>query len=86
MVTEVFVVAIIIFALLPLVSYVLVRIMKIPIHQRGIYMFMTVFSNIGFMGFPIMKAIFCNDVRYEIELIKYLRNKKPPISQIILTN
>ncbi|MHC1681599.1 MAG: AEC family transporter [Clostridiaceae bacterium] len=50
--------AIILFVFLPIVSFLLVKIMRIPVKQQGLYMFMTMFSNIGFMGFPVMKAIF----------------------------
>jgi len=70
----VFIVAIIIFACLPLISYILVRIMKVPIHQRGIYMFMTVFSNIGFMGFPVMKAIFGNEAVFYTAIFNMIFN------------
>lgn len=57
----VFLVAIIVFAILPIISFILVKVMRIPRHQQGLYMFMTVFSNIGFMGFPVMQAIFGNE-------------------------
>lgn len=70
----VLIVAIIIFTLLPIISYLLVRIMNIPIHQRGIYMFMTVFSNIGFMGFPVMKAIFGNEAVFYTAIFNMIFN------------
>jgi predicted permease len=70
----VFLVAIIIFTLLPLLSYILVRIIRIPRHQRGIYMFMTVFSNIGFMGFPVMKAIFGNEAVFYTSIFNMIFN------------
>lgn len=60
-VAMVFIVAIAVFTILPIVSFVLVKIMRIPVKQQGLYMFMTVFSNIGFMGFPVMQAIFGNE-------------------------
>lgn len=60
-VAMVFVVAIAVFTIMPIVSFVLVKIMRIPVRQQGLYMFMTVFSNIGFMGFPVMQAIFGNE-------------------------
>jgi len=67
-------VAIVVFALLPLISYVIVRMMNIPIHQRGLYMFMTVFSNIGFMGFPVMKAIFGNEAVFYTAIFNMVFN------------
>lgn len=57
-VAMVFIVVIVVFTVLPILSYVLVKIMRIPKQQQGLYMFMTVFSNIGFMGFPVLQAIF----------------------------
>jgi predicted permease len=57
-VLKVLLVAIAIFVILPILSFILVKIMRVPKHQEGIYMFMTVFSNIGFMGFPVIKSIF----------------------------
>ncbi len=36
----------------------LVRIMKVKISARGAYKAMTVFSNIGFMGFPVISAVY----------------------------
>lgn len=57
----VFIVAIVVFTVLPIISFGLVKVMKIPKEKQGLYMFMTVFSNIGFMGFPVMQAIFGNE-------------------------
>lgn len=54
----VFIVVIAVFTILPIVSYILVKVMRMPEEQQGLYMFMTVFSNIGFMGFPVLQAIF----------------------------
>lgn len=53
-----FIVVILLFTVLPIVSYVLVKAMRIPKKQQGLYMFMTVFSNVSFMGFPVLQAIF----------------------------
>jgi len=53
-----FLVVILVFTVLPMVSYVLVKAMRIPKKQQGLYMFMTVFSNVSFMGFPVLQAIF----------------------------
>ena len=50
-----------VYVALPVISFVLVKLMRIPMHQKGLYMFMTIFSNTGFMGYPIMKALFGND-------------------------
>ncbi len=54
----VFIAAIVIFGILPLVGWVIAKIVRTKKEQLGLYIFMTMFSNIGFMGFPVMKAIF----------------------------
>ena len=48
--------------------------MRIPLPQQGLYIFMTVFSNIGFMGFPVMKAIFGNDAVFYTAIFNMLFN------------
>lgn len=54
----VFLVAVVIYVLLPVIGIVVTKLLRVPRPQSGLYIFMTVFSNIGFMGFPVMKAIF----------------------------
>lgn len=57
-VIQTFIISIVVLTALPIISYFLVKLLRIPLKQRGLYMFMTVFSNIGFMGYPVIKAIF----------------------------
>lgn len=54
----VFLIAVITYMVLPLLGILIVKLLRIKHQQSGLYVFMTVFSNIGFMGFPVMKAIF----------------------------
>lgn len=54
----VFAVAIATYMILPLIAYLLVRIFPIQQENKGLYMIMTVYSNIGFMGFPVINALF----------------------------
>lgn len=70
----VFLVGILVYIVLPILGWILVKIMRIPIPQQGLYIFMTVFSNIGFMGFPVMKAIFGNDAVFYTALFNMLFN------------
>jgi len=65
----VFLVAVTIFAILPFLSYILVK-----NHQKGLYMFMTIFSNIGFMGFPVMKSIFGNQAVFYTSIFNMIFN------------
>lgn len=46
------------FAGLVLVAMVLPALLRVPVEKRGVYRLMTIFSNIGFMGFPVVQAMF----------------------------
>ena len=43
---------------MPAVGFVIVKLFRFPVKEQGLYMFMTTFSNIGFMGFPIISALY----------------------------
>ncbi len=55
---KVFGISLVIYIMLPIIAFILVKVMRIPKEQQGIYMFMTTFSNVGFMGFPVGGSIF----------------------------
>lgn len=46
------------YALLILLSVVLVFGIRVPKAQRRLYLFMTVFGNVGFMGFPVVESVY----------------------------
>lgn len=70
----VFLVGIITYIVLPIIGFVIVKVMRIPRNQQGLYIFMTVFSNIGFMGFPVMKAIFGNSAVFYTAIFNMIFN------------
>lgn len=70
----VFVVGLVIYIILPIIGFMIVKIMRIPKNQQGLYIFMTVFSNIGFMGFPVMKAIFGNSAVFYTAIFNMIFN------------
>ena len=49
---------VVIYVALLLLAWLLPRILRIEKKSRGVYRAMTVFSNIGFMGFPIIAALY----------------------------
>jgi hypothetical protein len=53
--------AVIIFASTILIGYILPRLLKVKVNERGLYQMMMIFSNIGFMGFPLISAVYGND-------------------------
>lgn len=45
------------FIIFPVVGIIIAKVLRVKPNQEGMYMFMTSFSNIGFMGFPIISAV-----------------------------
>lgn len=45
------------YLILPLFGWVISRALYVPKAQRGLYIYMTTFSNVGFMGFPLISAL-----------------------------
>ena len=45
------------FIILPLLSLLLTYIMRVKKHQRGLYIFMGTYSNVAFMGMPVIEAL-----------------------------
>ncbi|MCR5837750.1 MAG: AEC family transporter, partial [Lachnospiraceae bacterium] len=57
-VMTVFIISIAMYTLLPLIGYILTIVIKPTRGSVGVYHFMYIFSNVGFMGFPILNAIY----------------------------
>ena len=57
-VIQIFLISIAIYMLLPIVGILISKIFKIPKEDRNLSQFMTIFSNIGFMGYPVIQSIF----------------------------
>ncbi|WP_249028933.1 AEC family transporter [Tannockella kyphosi] len=57
------------YTLLPIFSFFLVKLLRIPKEKQGLYMFMTVFSNVGFMGFPVIESIFGSEAIFYAAII-----------------
>lgn len=55
---KVFALAWLLFGVLMLVAVVMPYILKVKKEEYGTYRLMTVFSNIGFMGFPVISAVY----------------------------
>lgn len=50
--------ALLVYVFLVIISFVVIRILRIEENSSGTYKVMTVFSNIGFMGFPLLSAVY----------------------------
>ena len=57
---KVFGLVIIVYTVLVLLAMVIPALLKIDKKSRGTYQAMTIFSNIGFMGFPVVAALYGN--------------------------
>lgn len=55
---QLFAIAVAMYLALPVIALLLVKVLRLPLEQQGVYMFMTVYSNIGFMGYPVVNAIY----------------------------
>ncbi|MDI3536856.1 MAG: AEC family transporter [Eubacteriaceae bacterium] len=53
-----FVLSILFFTIMPFVAYGLTRVLRIKSEDRNLYIYMTTWSNVGFMGFPVIASIF----------------------------
>ena len=53
-----FVVGIAYFIVIPLIGWLIAQVLRVHKPQQGAYIFMTTFGNVGFMGFPVINAIF----------------------------
>lgn len=80
------VIAIALYIVLPIISYIIVKIMRVPVEQKGLYMFMIIFSNIGFMGYPVMKALFGNNAILYTSIFNILFNIEVYTLGVILIN
>jgi predicted permease len=49
--------AALLFIILPLLSLLLTYVMRVKKHHRGLYIFMGTYSNVGFMGIPVIEAL-----------------------------
>ena len=74
-VLEMFGLSIVIFAIaLPFISMIIVKILPISKKQQGLYMFMNSFSNVGFMGFPIIHAVFGEGAMLDAAIVNLIFN------------
>ena len=55
-------------------SYGIVKLLKIPASDQGVYMSILTTVNTGFMGFPVTKAAFGNDALYFMVLSNIILN------------
>ena len=53
-----FAIAIVYYIVMPFIGWLICKLLRLPRQSHGLYMFMAVFENIGFMGIPLINAIY----------------------------
>lgn len=66
--------SIILYAILPFIGIFLAKILKVPKEDKSLYQFMTIFANIGFMGFPVIESIFGSEAVFFAAIINLIFN------------
>ncbi|WP_419724727.1 AEC family transporter [Terrisporobacter petrolearius] len=74
LVLDIAVLAIILYAILPFLGIVLAKILKVPKEDQNLYQFMTIFSNVGFVGFPVIESIFGSEAVFFAAIINLVFN------------
>ena len=61
LVIELIIIAFAMYTILPLIAFVITKLLRIDKSIQGIYQYLLIFANVGFMGFPLVSAIFGPD-------------------------
>ena len=62
------------YLILPLIAIIINKLLFIKKEQKNIYSFMTIFSNIGFMGYPVVSVIFGQDAVFYASIFNLMFN------------
>lgn len=78
--------AIAMYLVLPLFGLLISKLLFVPKKQLGLYIFMTVFSNVGFMGFPLINALLGREAVFYTALFNIIFNLSAYSYGILLVN
>lgn len=70
----IFVVVLLVFAIAFIVGFLLVKMLKIKREQGGIFAFMLVFANTGFMGIPVISALYGKEAVFYASIIEMVND------------
>lgn len=82
----VFVVSVIFYVALPIISVILIKGLRIKKPREGLFIFMTIFSNVGFIGFPVMQSIFGNTAVFYTAIFNLMFNLEVYTLGVVLIN
>lgn len=58
----------------PILAFIIVKLLRLPKQDQGLYAFMMSYGNVGFMGFPIMDALYGSTAVFYAAIINALFN------------
>lgn len=67
-------IAVIIHIFLFILSFIYIKLLNVNKEQRGLYIFMVLFGNVSFMGFPVIGSIFGVDAIFYMALFNMIFN------------
>lgn len=73
-VLQIFLISVAIYIILPIIGIVFGRILNVAKEDRNLYQFMTIFSNIGFMGYPVIQSIFGSHALFFAAIVNLVFN------------
>ena len=62
------------YILMTVLSFLFIWAMHVPKEQRRLYLFMTIFGNVGFMGFPVVSAVYGNEGLFYAAILNCMFN------------
>lgn len=85
-VAKMFGISIIIYMILPVLAFVIVKILRMPEKDQGMYMMMLTYGNVGFMGFPILDAIYGSKGVFYATMLNIVFNVSAFSAGVIMVN
>jgi len=81
-----FFISVLVYFCLPIISFLIVKLMRFPLDQQGLYMFMFSYGNVGFMGFPVISSIYGNIGVFYAAILNIVFNVSSFTLGVILIN
>lgn len=75
-----------IYIILPLIAFVIVKLMRFPGSQQGMYMMMMTYGNVGFMGFPVLNAMYGSTAVFYAAILNIVFNISVFSAGIVMVN
>ncbi len=70
----VFLISIVIYMILPIIGLGIAKVTRAPLSQQGIYAAMFTYSNVGFMGFPVIEAVYGSEALLYAAILNIIFN------------